>query len=262
MCIQLQRAFGNNVGAEVWRSLHLGRRWAQRGSDWLSRRLGNPCLGLACPIRSPRSRGTRDGPRLGAGLPRGRPQRAGGIAGQSETRGFHALRAAVSSSALPRPNPSDDRTLQPRAFLKMYECVSVRVHCAPCLSVGPVSSRSEPGRRLTAPLFSAVVLRRLRLTPTRILPAVCALSAAERSVIRRNPFAAEACCPKGSHNALQELYNPTQTQSRRASLPPSLPPSRPGDTEVGWMLIEFAVSVSVGKSPATRTEKGSSAVTA
>ncbi|KAJ8373647.1 hypothetical protein SKAU_G00042270 [Synaphobranchus kaupii] len=32
------------------------------------------------------------------------------------------------------------------------------------------------------------------------------------AVMRRNPFAAEACCPKGSHNALQELYNPTQAE--------------------------------------------------
>lgn len=30
------------------------------------------------------------------------------------------------------------------------------------------------------------------------------------AVMRRNPFAAEGCCRKGSRNALQELYNPTQ----------------------------------------------------
>ncbi|KTG43379.1 hypothetical protein cypCar_00000154 [Cyprinus carpio] len=31
-------------------------------------------------------------------------------------------------------------------------------------------------------------------------------------VMRRNPFAAEGCCRKGSRNALQELYNPTQAR--------------------------------------------------
>ncbi|XP_061085620.1 carbohydrate sulfotransferase 11 isoform X2 [Conger conger] len=31
-------------------------------------------------------------------------------------------------------------------------------------------------------------------------------------IMRRNPFATEACCPKSSHNALQELYNPTQSE--------------------------------------------------
>ncbi|KAG5830830.1 hypothetical protein ANANG_G00314730 [Anguilla anguilla] len=36
-------------------------------------------------------------------------------------------------------------------------------------------------------------------------------------VMRRNPFATEACCPKGSHNALQELYNPTQAEFSGAS---------------------------------------------
>lgn len=30
------------------------------------------------------------------------------------------------------------------------------------------------------------------------------------AVMRRNPFATEGCCRKGSRNALQELYNPTQ----------------------------------------------------
>ncbi|KAG7454377.1 hypothetical protein MATL_G00259110 [Megalops atlanticus] len=31
-------------------------------------------------------------------------------------------------------------------------------------------------------------------------------------VMRRNPFAADVCCPKSSRNALQELYNPTQSE--------------------------------------------------
>ncbi|XP_030623851.1 carbohydrate sulfotransferase 11 [Chanos chanos] len=31
-------------------------------------------------------------------------------------------------------------------------------------------------------------------------------------VMRRNPFVAEGCCRKGSRNALQELYNPTQPE--------------------------------------------------
>ncbi|KAJ8245386.1 hypothetical protein GJAV_G00270200 [Gymnothorax javanicus] len=31
-------------------------------------------------------------------------------------------------------------------------------------------------------------------------------------VMHRTSFAAEGCCPKGSHNALQELYNPTQPE--------------------------------------------------
>lgn len=30
------------------------------------------------------------------------------------------------------------------------------------------------------------------------------------AVMRHNPFAAEGCCRRGSRNALQELYNPTQ----------------------------------------------------
>lgn len=34
------------------------------------------------------------------------------------------------------------------------------------------------------------------------------------AVMRRNPFAAEGCCRKGSRNALQELYNPTQVSVR------------------------------------------------
>lgn len=29
-------------------------------------------------------------------------------------------------------------------------------------------------------------------------------------VIRRNPFVVDGCCRKGSRNALQELYNPTE----------------------------------------------------
>uniref|UniRef100_A0A3P9BJY6 Uncharacterized protein n=1 Tax=Maylandia zebra TaxID=106582 RepID=A0A3P9BJY6_9CICH len=29
-------------------------------------------------------------------------------------------------------------------------------------------------------------------------------------IMRRNPFMVEGCCRKGSRNALQELYNPTQ----------------------------------------------------
>uniref|UniRef100_W5LFW8 Carbohydrate sulfotransferase n=1 Tax=Astyanax mexicanus TaxID=7994 RepID=W5LFW8_ASTMX len=37
-------------------------------------------------------------------------------------------------------------------------------------------------------------------------------------VIRQNPFAAEGCCRKGSRNALQELYNPTQAEYSRAAL--------------------------------------------
>ncbi|KAM9467903.1 carbohydrate sulfotransferase 11 isoform 1-T1 [Clarias gariepinus] len=37
-------------------------------------------------------------------------------------------------------------------------------------------------------------------------------------VMRRNPFAAEGCCRKGSRNALQELYNPTKTEFSRAAL--------------------------------------------
>ncbi|KAJ8269557.1 hypothetical protein COCON_G00121640 [Conger conger] len=31
-------------------------------------------------------------------------------------------------------------------------------------------------------------------------------------VMRRSPFAADACCPKNSRNAMQELYNPTQSE--------------------------------------------------
>ncbi|KAJ8401428.1 hypothetical protein AAFF_G00386590 [Aldrovandia affinis] len=31
-------------------------------------------------------------------------------------------------------------------------------------------------------------------------------------VMRRSPFVADVCCPKGSRNALQELYNPTQSE--------------------------------------------------
>lgn len=29
-------------------------------------------------------------------------------------------------------------------------------------------------------------------------------------VMRRNPFVVDGCCRKGSRNALQELYNPTE----------------------------------------------------
>ncbi|TSK13340.1 Host cell factor 2 [Bagarius yarrelli] len=36
-------------------------------------------------------------------------------------------------------------------------------------------------------------------------------------VMRRNPFAAEGCCRRGSRNALQELYNPTQAEFSRAA---------------------------------------------
>ncbi|XP_056311963.1 carbohydrate sulfotransferase 11 isoform X1 [Danio aesculapii] len=37
-------------------------------------------------------------------------------------------------------------------------------------------------------------------------------------VMRRNPFAAEGCCRKGSRNALQELYNPTQAEFSAAAV--------------------------------------------
>lgn len=30
------------------------------------------------------------------------------------------------------------------------------------------------------------------------------------AVMRRNPFVVDGCCRKGSPNALQELYNPTE----------------------------------------------------
>lgn len=32
------------------------------------------------------------------------------------------------------------------------------------------------------------------------------------TVMRRNPFMVDGCCRKGSRNALQELYNPTQVR--------------------------------------------------
>lgn len=35
------------------------------------------------------------------------------------------------------------------------------------------------------------------------------------TVMRRNPFMVDGCCRKGSRNALQELYNPTQVGRRR-----------------------------------------------
>lgn len=34
--------------------------------------------------------------------------------------------------------------------------------------------------------------------------------------MRRNPFVVEGCCRKGSRNALQELYNPTQVGGQRS----------------------------------------------
>ncbi|TWW65042.1 Carbohydrate sulfotransferase 11 [Takifugu flavidus] len=32
------------------------------------------------------------------------------------------------------------------------------------------------------------------------------------TVMRRNPFVVDGCCRKGSRNALQELYNPTEVK--------------------------------------------------
>ncbi|XP_031438812.1 carbohydrate sulfotransferase 11 isoform X2 [Clupea harengus] len=37
-------------------------------------------------------------------------------------------------------------------------------------------------------------------------------------IMRRNPFVAEGCCGKGSRNALEELYSPTQTEFTSAAL--------------------------------------------
>ncbi|KAM6987125.1 carbohydrate sulfotransferase 11 isoform 2-T2 [Aplochiton taeniatus] len=37
-------------------------------------------------------------------------------------------------------------------------------------------------------------------------------------IMRRNPFAADVCCRKGSRNALQELYNPTQSEFSSAAI--------------------------------------------
>ncbi|XP_064877693.1 carbohydrate sulfotransferase 11-like isoform X1 [Oncorhynchus nerka] len=37
-------------------------------------------------------------------------------------------------------------------------------------------------------------------------------------VMRRNQFAADVCCRKGSRNALQELYNPTQSEFSSAAI--------------------------------------------
>ncbi|XP_042577695.1 carbohydrate sulfotransferase 11-like isoform X2 [Cyprinus carpio] len=37
-------------------------------------------------------------------------------------------------------------------------------------------------------------------------------------IMRRNPFTAEGCCRKGSKNALQELYNPTQAEFSAAAV--------------------------------------------
>lgn len=36
------------------------------------------------------------------------------------------------------------------------------------------------------------------------------------TVMRRNPFVVDGCCRKGSRNALQELYNPTQVGGQQS----------------------------------------------
>ncbi|TRY69917.1 hypothetical protein DNTS_015370 [Danionella cerebrum] len=41
-------------------------------------------------------------------------------------------------------------------------------------------------------------------------------------IMRRNPFAAEGCCRKGSRNALEELYNPTQLSRGQINSLPGL----------------------------------------
>lgn len=41
-------------------------------------------------------------------------------------------------------------------------------------------------------------------------PRLIATSSVFFTVMRRNPFMVDGCCRKGSRNALQELYNPTQ----------------------------------------------------
>ncbi len=51
------------------------------------------------------------------------------------------------------------------------------------------------------------------------------------AVMRRNPFAAEGCCRKGSRNALQELYNPTQVPVRWTHI----------------SLLDYTVKISWGK---------------
>lgn len=42
---------------------------------------------------------------------------------------------------------------------------------------------------------------------------IITISSVWLTVMRRNPFMVDGCCRKGSRNALQELYNPTQVLS-------------------------------------------------
>lgn len=64
------------------------------------------------------------------------------------------------------------------------------------------------------------LFRATNLTPSWIggpavkARALIAISSACLTVMRRNPFMVDGCCRKGSRNALQELYNPTQVLAR------------------------------------------------
>lgn len=49
-------------------------------------------------------------------------------------------------------------------------------------------------------------------------PRLIAISSVFFTVMRRNPFMVDGCCRKGSRNALQELYNPTQVGRQRTFL--------------------------------------------
>lgn len=58
------------------------------------------------------------------------------------------------------------------------------------------------------------------------------------AVMRRNPFVVDGCCRKGSRNALQELYNPTQVggwHAHIAALFMSL--SRPSSVPICTLLL-------------------------